>query len=365
MGTIDRSRMSPHLPVQRCLPGGCPYWDDETFQRLVDIDRRLVDTIMDRRLVDMDYYDHRATICHPLPHCITERIPLEVYEHVISFLWGRSVDLLCCALVCHAWNHYSLALLYERISICHHRQYTVLAHRTARSKISRIYLASTRILEVIGRGRYLPRAGNYYTQSFPLTLCGSMPNLQCLIMGYQSPTPLYRRRLVLDAFSRFTALKHLTLLEFEIYSFSEFCRIVCALRQLRELSLVMCSLRSRSHATNANTMVSIWEGFVPEDIPRLERLDLQNVSQSLGSLLASWVAITDVCSHATHLLLVQAEDRLTLEEREPWTMSIIDRLAPSLTTIYYINQVDTWVSSTYTCICGQGMTFSLTNHLCR
>ena len=58
----------------------------------------------------------RKTIRRPLPHSITNRIPLEVYEHIIHFLAGMHAPPYSCALVCHAWYHISQKLVYPHIS---------------------------------------------------------------------------------------------------------------------------------------------------------------------------------------------------------------------------------------------------------
>ncbi|EPT02292.1 hypothetical protein FOMPIDRAFT_160398 [Fomitopsis schrenkii] len=55
----------------------------------------------------------RRTIVRPLPRSITNRIPLELFEHILDFLRWHTLDLYNCTLVCSAWHRYSQRLLYS------------------------------------------------------------------------------------------------------------------------------------------------------------------------------------------------------------------------------------------------------------
>ena len=293
-------------------PRNCPCWCYDNFVRLED----------SARSGDRTAYE-------ALPNYVTERVPLEVYEHIISFLRWRTSDLLRCALVCRAWNYQSQVLLYERISICGRKAYNIIAHLSARKGPAINYLASTRILEV----RRHTRESFHYTQFFPLVLCRSMHKLQCLTIAHQSLPPLYRRSVVLYAFSRFSALEHLTLVNTVIRSFPDFCRIIYALPRIQELSLFECGLALfKPQGSDSNMAVLTQEVLVPERGPQLRRLDLQQLSTNLWSRLSRWIEATDISSHSTHLVLSSSGGI----KSEPWISSIIHELAPSLTDLYYV-----------------------------
>lgn len=59
----------------------------------------------------------RRSVLHPLPPHVTNRIPQEIFDHIIDQLAGHTSDLVSCALVCRKWNYRSTAHICTRVEL--------------------------------------------------------------------------------------------------------------------------------------------------------------------------------------------------------------------------------------------------------
>ena len=176
------------------------------------------------------------------------------------------------------------------------------------------HLATTHFLEVI--------CHNY---PYPLTLSRYMPNLRCL---HLTDFRVAFNRPLVNFVSQFTALEHLFLSTFTLYSFGDLHRIVVALPNLHELSLVLGRL-----ASCASTILGSAATFIPKDAPRFHTLHIDCIEHSLLSLLADWIVSTGMYKSITHLALSTWNRFTTIASRITLMMQA---LGPSLTQLEYL-----------------------------
>lgn len=293
-----------------------------------------------------DDRDQRRRIVRPLPRCITDRIPLELYEHIIGFLRWETQELRSCALVCRAWYHEAQAFLFTSIFIRDRQDYDALAsyhnrHSKARSA-NQNYLSRTRSLTVCsgskGNGQSKDPPREPYVQAVPLVLGGDMrTSLQCLEFRGCLNLPPHRdtHKRFFTHISRFTQLIHLELNHFVLHWFGHLCEAICALPGLRELELVRGSL-----STGGSTAVTLagvaGRTSAPRSTVGVVRLRLEELGQSLLASLATWISTTDICTHLTHLSLLTKDSG-----DKPCIESVMDKLGPSLTNLtYYMRSTD-------------------------
>ena len=105
-----------------------------------------------------------------------------------------------------------------------------------------------------------------------------MPNLRCL---HLTDFRVVFNRPLVTFVSQFTALEHLSLSNFMVYSFCDLRRLICALPNLHELSLVLGRL-----APCASTILGSAATFIPKDAPCFHMLHIDHIEHSLLSLLA-------------------------------------------------------------------------------
>ncbi|KAI0727107.1 hypothetical protein C8Q72DRAFT_475761 [Fomitopsis betulina] len=260
----------------------------------------------------------RRNIVRPLPRSITDRIPLELFEHILDFLLWETKDLYNCALVCRAWRHHSQCLLYAHVAIEHRAAYDALG-RSLRN----------------GRSGYLARASTLYIQgsqtqsTIPLVSGRYMCSLRCLTC-YSCIMPPYHSSLPL-AFSGFSVLIHLTLRHFQLNSFTDLRSIICSLKSLRDLNLTHGSLLARARATDSSH-------FSPFKAPQLTQVTLGDLQDTLFSDLAQWFVSTEICCGCTILSLLVRD-----ESQRPSTETILQKLGPSLDFLdYVLDYPDSW-----------------------
>lgn len=293
-----------------------------------------------------DDRDKRRSIVRPLPRYITDRIPLELFEHIIGFLRWETQELCSCALVCRAWYHEAQALLFTSVFIRDRQDYEGLASYHRRhlklGSASPSYLSRTRSLTVCGtgkgKGHDSDSTRDSYIQAIPLVLGWAMrSNLQCLEFRSCLNLPPHRdnHKRFFTHMSRFIELVHLELNDFTFHWFSHLCEMICALPRLRELELVRGSLSSGASTvvTRAGTARRISASQATRGIVRLR---LEELGQSLLASLATWISTTDICEQPTHLCLLTKDSG-----DKPCIESVMDKLGPSLTNLtYYMRSTD-------------------------
>lgn len=271
-----------------------------------------------------DNRSERRVIVRPLPLSITNRISLELYEHILGFLLWERKDLYNCALVCRAWHHRSQLLLYSCVAIEGRTAYDAVVLHSSQNTRSLQYLTNTHVLEVSSyhqsRHRF-PAQQQQYWSAVPLVLGNYMRTLECL--RYAEIRPPYHTSFPFLV-SCFSALVHLTLVDFQLISFLDLRTMVCALKNLRELELELGGLMSSSETA------SIAPGASSIRAPRLKKLHLNYLDHGLLSGIASWVTLTDICHVCTGLDLAARD----LEGRH-FMDAIISKLSTSLVTLSY------------------------------
>ncbi|KAI0727693.1 hypothetical protein C8Q72DRAFT_434549 [Fomitopsis betulina] len=317
--SMPSAELEPYKGCSSCTP----YWDHlDSLEELRPLPPDAV-LAVDPGGIDWNYYywgydylggnrTERRTIVRPLPRSITDRIPLELFEHILRSLQYETEDLYNCALVCRAWHHLSQILLYSRVVIGGRAAYDAVTQCSLQNGWSRKYLTRAHTL-YIAPDRQLGR----YGLSIPPVLGRRMRSLKCLeyFGGIQPP---YHSSFI-HSFSGFSALIHLTLENFTLNSFSDLRSIICGLKNLRELDLVHGRLIPSSRDTNLSS------GFPPVKAPHLSKVTLDALQDILFSKLAQWMASTDLCYGCTSLslwVINQQEGR-----------AIVQKLGSSLTSL--------------------------------
>ena len=229
--------------------------------------------------------ERKTTKC-PLPHSITDRIPLEVYEHIIHFLRGHQESLYFCTLVHRSWYHLAQQLLYFRPKI------SKQAHFNAVVRKSCSFSTSTRALHLNGR--------EPSTKTLPMVASKRLVHqLQCLSIYYfQVP---YNGNFT-KFMSRFSQLSHLTLDSFRLYSFGDLRRIICALPGLLDLTL------SNGDAASGSPSHHAGPGFTPRNSPRLRKVSLLSMQSGIMAPFSQWLSSADICRTCTELEISIGED---------------------------------------------------------
>ena len=230
--------------------------------------------------------ERKTTKC-PLPHSITDRIPLEVYEHIIHFLRGHQESLYFCTLVHRSWYHLAQQLLYFRPKI------SKQAHFNAVVRKSCSFSTSTRALHLNGR--------EPSTKTLPMVASKRLVHqLQCLSFYiFKVPYHCNFTRFM----SRFSQLSHLDLHVFTLYSCGDLCRIICALPSLLYLELFRGNTVSQSIPHhNGPTITS-------RNHPHLRKLSLSLLNKRIMAPFSQWITSTDVFSTCTELgIWIGSED---------------------------------------------------------
>lgn len=154
----------------------------------------------------------------------------------------------------------------------------------------------------------------------PVPLATAMGSLTCLKL-FGCISPRYHPSFPLN-FSCFSALKHLTIMQFRLQSFTHLRVIICGLPNLREVDLGSGSLVSKAGTTNPSP------GFPPVKAPRLSKVTLHDLKDPLLYLLAQWMTSTEICYGCTNLDLA-----IGVSREGGTTQSIFRMLGPSLTAL--------------------------------
>ncbi|KZT73533.1 hypothetical protein DAEQUDRAFT_721592 [Daedalea quercina L-15889] len=280
------------------------------------------------------YRPRRRTVVRPLPWSIASRIPLELTDHIISFLRWETKDLYNCALVCRAWYRRSQVFLYGRIVIDGPKDYNALKRFARSSPRSGYYLPLTRTMSIQCSHFPLDRKPSQYVhaQTIPLVFGGSVRGLKCLMLSNVLYPPYHNT--FFTFMSRFTEVVHLRLGYFTICSFGDLRRIICSLPKLCELQLLKGKLTGTGTGAGVPHNVIVAGAEDGDVTPHLCKLHLQLMEPRLLSLLASWITSMNVCKHVTTLVLGDTDSDVS--ESRPSVDTILQAIGPSLTALTYV-----------------------------
>ena len=278
----------------------------------------------------------RKTIKRPLPHYITDRIPFEVYEHIIHFLAGYQRSLYSCALVHPAWYHLSQKLLYPRVKISQQSHFDAVVRNQCSSS------SATQALS-LDLFDFSKPSINHGMKTLPMVASKRWAHqLQCLsIYSFQVP---YNGNFT-KFMSRFSQLSHLKLWSFTLYSFEDLRRIICALPGLLDLTL------SNGDAASGSPSHHAGPGFTPRNSPRLRKVSLLSMDSGIMAPFSQWLASTDICRTCTVLRIFIGHDA-----QENWTTylpPVLEHIGCTLKSLDYSYNGDfsnTGTSSSIFCI---------------
>ena len=276
-----------------------------------------------------DWYDHHTkwrAIKYTLPHSITDRIPLEIHDHIIHFLRGsfRQGALYSCALVCCAWYHSAQPLLCRYISVDHQVQLSAVARQR------NFFVGSiTRRLDVNSH-RYVQMTSKQWLKTLPMVASKRLAHqVQCLSL-YNFYVP-YDRSITIFM-SRFSRISHLKLSAFKLYSFEDLRRIICALPSLLDLELMHGDTVSEPiYAANASQ-------FMPKNRPHLQRTTLQYMASGITVPLSWWISSTDICSTCTELEILIGKN--SSESCVTWISPIFQKIGSKLESLKFVHYGD-------------------------
>ena len=343
---MDESRQSSSSPVELAPYTGCPACRKDAWPLMPEPlkDYAIPEDSPDDIDWNVYYWGSdrnsgksvaaRQTIARPLPRNISERIPLEVFLHIIGFLPQRPVYLGSCALVCRTWYHLTQPLLYHRVVVPDLRRFQ------GTTQISRKCMGFIRMLEITRRSynRHI-EATHQSREMGPwlcndpliplLVLCRRLHDVECLrLSGF---TCLPYRRCFIKCISHFTRVVHLYLRCPVFHVFSDFRSLIYALKSLRELKILRGELVLGDLIREKRTAAA--EPREPPDAPRLSRLTiLLFVSKSFSSHIAAWIASgINTFKHCEHLTV-----RIAWRDGGgPSWKVILKSLSKSLTTLHY------------------------------
>ena len=157
-----------------------------------------------------------------LPHRLTGRIPFEVVELIVDTMPQGS--LATCALVCRAWNHAILRIIYREITVSHRTALDSLVNYIRRDIHAAGRLQQTHTLRIIGAQ---PRTDcDPPTHVVPLVLGRGLPNVSRLVFVSSLRPQMHSS--FFSTLSLFRGVTALELLRFRLHSFRELRRIISA-----------------------------------------------------------------------------------------------------------------------------------------
>ena len=177
----------------------------------------------------------RRSVLSPLAPLIANRIPQEIFDHIIDQLAGQASDLVSCALVCRSWNYRSTALLCTRVELNCARHFDNLANAALREQRVRRYLSGTRHLSMKYRS-VAPREPRA-VYIFPSV----MRIRDSLVFSRCTWAPIHPSVLLL--LPQFATVPRVKLHTVKLQNFSDFRRVICAFPRLGQLTIEQCSLK--------------------------------------------------------------------------------------------------------------------------
>ncbi|KZT69149.1 hypothetical protein DAEQUDRAFT_727038 [Daedalea quercina L-15889] len=224
----------------------------------------------------------------PLPRQLSERIPLDVYECIMDYM--DQASLYFAALVCHAWYHQSIRLLYRTIEIQQRAAFNTLSRK---SPSVRERLASSKELRVMHRN------GPPFCHVVPLTLGRAMPAVERLIFR------ACLRPLMHPTFARylpsFAGVKELELCGFKFLSAAELRRVLCGFPRLTHLSLSRGEVAQDmgDHDQSKKRQITYAYG---QDSVRIQTLVLgMHLNMPLLDALIDWLVASSACQSTSRL----------------------------------------------------------------
>ena len=322
--SMDHEEPQASAPIELTFHGECPHCSNpyETFPAPL---LRYAAHVENSEWFDWNLYywgtdnwldqpAERKTIRCPLPRSITNRIPLELYEHIIHFLRGHRRPLYFCTLVCVAWYHLAQRPLYTSVMIYRqvHLDTLVYKQRSLHNLTTRHVSAWPMASE---------RSMSPFLKTLPIAASNGLAHqLQCISLTYfQAP---YNRNIAMFM-SRFSQLSHLKLVNFRLYSSEDLRRIICALPSLLDLSLLGGDIVSETIASHDGGST-----FTPRNHPFLRKISLGQMGRNIIIPFSRWIASTPVFSTCTILaIMTDPRDCVT------WIRPILQKLGGTIVSL--------------------------------
>ncbi|KAH9912377.1 uncharacterized protein B0H18DRAFT_1127244 [Fomitopsis serialis] len=228
------------------------------------------------------------SILQPLSSQLCQRIPLDIYEHIMDHM--DQASLYRAALVCQAWHHQSIRLLYRTIEI---RQRAAFSTISRPSPAARARLATSKELRV------MHRSGPLFCHAVPLTLGRAMPAVERLAFhACLQPLmhPTFARYL-----SAFTGVSRLEIGGFRFSNVVELRRVLCAFPRLIYLSLSRGEFTQSVKGQDEEKKSGFMPGAGPQSL-RIQTLVLGiQLSSPVLEALIDWLVMSSTCRSIAHL----------------------------------------------------------------
>ena len=235
-----------------------------------------------------------------LPHKLTGRIPFEVVELIVDVM--PQGCLATCALVCRAWYHAVVRVIYRDITVTHSYSLESLAYFIRHDARAPERLQQTETLRIIDPIGVQPRAACYTpTHIVPLVLGRALPNVSRLVFVSSLRPQMHAS--FFTTLSVFRGVTTLELLRFRLCCFSELRRIVSAFPGLKILKLA--GGLTETHATTA-AAAAAHDGTTGRPHPstkvRLKQLVLGwDLLPSFVASFIRWLVESGACETLGHL----------------------------------------------------------------
>ncbi|KAH9833960.1 uncharacterized protein C8Q71DRAFT_154337 [Rhodofomes roseus] len=242
--------------------------------------------------------DGRRPMLYSLPRRITDRIPIELIDIIISFLGDDRRTLRACMSVCRHWYGTSVRFFYSDISLCSRRQFDQLVRISRQFPSVRTLLHRTRSLSISPSDN-----DRSFFHATPLVLAPFCPNVESLTLQGCPRREAYHSFKFAQSLHRFKRVTHLALRSFALGSIASLTRIICALPALTELELARGIFAGPS--AQRNTGRPAFTVHCPASVPKLKRLTIISLETNLLERLADWLVSSNACESITFLCVEQ------------------------------------------------------------
>lgn len=232
-----------------------------------------------------------------LPHKLTGRIPFEVVELIVDAM--SQGCLATCALVCRAWYHAVVRVIYRDITVTHCMSLNSLVDFIRHDARALERLHQTEVLRIIDPIGVQPRAHSYTpTHVVPLVLGRALPNVSRLVfVSSLRPQMHHSFFFTLSVFRGVTTLE---LLRFRLRCFSELRQVISAFPDLRVLKLADGLMETHATAAAPNTGYRVHA----RTRIRLKQLVLGwDLMPSFVAQLIQWLVGSSACENLSHIAI--------------------------------------------------------------
>ncbi|KAH9840554.1 uncharacterized protein C8Q71DRAFT_854441 [Rhodofomes roseus] len=240
-----------------------------------------------------------------------DRVPLEIQEYMMGFLYEGHIYTLQAAMVCRAWYPHAITVFYEIIMLRHSRQV---------DKLAWLVLNVPRVRQQLVATRKVYLHNNSCTPTFPLVLAAALPSLQVVLVDTDGApwSKLILRSDFLRAFPRhLSTISELDLRMVSLYNIHDLQRLLLSLSNLTHLTIGRVDFRQESRAIGTaspsrlthtafprlRTLVLLLYSFDASPRRLYAKRPLRDARPSHRVALIRWLISTPICDSVSFIRL--------------------------------------------------------------